>query len=210
MKLYNPSIVNAAFKYVINSCKKNSIDDSHSLKHSMDVYHTANKIYMRELNKNKFLVHQKNIIDVAAIVHDMCDKKYVNVEESIIEMNEFMKSYLNFNEINQVNNIIGTMSYSHIKQFGFPEHHAYQYSYNIVREADLLASYDIDRCIIYGMMRENLPYDKAVERAIEITTNRVLTYKKNNLFTTQYAINKSTELHSKCLQDLNNLRNFIS
>jgi len=155
-------------------------------------------------------MRQKNIIDVASIVHDMCDKKYVNVEESINDMNTFMKTYLNSNELQQVNNIITTMSYSHIKKHGFPDHNSYQYSYNIVREADLLASYDVDRCIIFGMMKENLPYNKAVKRAIDLTTNRVLTYKKDNLFTTDYAINKSAELHAKCVIDLNNLINFVS
>ena len=210
MKLYHPSIVNAAFQYVIKQCKKYSIDDSHALKHSMEVFHIANNIYSSECTKNKFLIRQKNIIDVASIVHDMCDKKYVNVDESIGEMNSFMKSYLNSNEMQQVNNIITTMSYSHIKKHGFPDHNSYQYAYNIVREADLLASYDVDRCIIYGMMKENLPYNKAVKRAIDLTTNRVLTYKKDNLFTTDYAINKSVELHAKCVIDLNNLINFVS
>lgn len=210
MKLYHPSIVNAAFQYVIKQCKKYSIDDSHALKHSMEVFHIANNIYSSECNKNKFLIRQKNIIDVASIVHDMCDKKYVNVDESISEMNTFMKTYLSSNEMQQVNNIITTMSYSHIKKYGFPDHNAYQHSYNIVREADLLASYDIDRCIIYGMMKEKIPYNLAVKRAIDMTTNRVLTYKKDNLFTTEYAINKSAELHAKCVIDLNNLINFVS
>ena len=44
MKLYHPSIVNAAFQYVIHQCKKYSIDDSHALKHSMEVFHIANNI----------------------------------------------------------------------------------------------------------------------------------------------------------------------
>ena len=209
MKLYHHTIVNAAFQYVINTSKKYCIDESHALKHSMEVFQSANKIYISECNKNRYLIKQKNIIDVASIVHDMCDKKYINVDDSIKEMNIYMKDHLNLNEMTMVNNIISTMSYSYTQQYGFPDHSAYQLSYDIVREADLLASYDIDRCIIYGMMQENIPYSKAVERAINITTSRTLTYKKKNLFKTEYAINKSTELHDKCVNDLNNLINFV-
>ena len=45
------------------------------------------------------------------------------------------------------------MSYSKVNKNGFPELGNYQLCYNIVREADLLASYNIDRCIIYQMIK---------------------------------------------------------
>ena len=48
-----------------------------------------------------------------------------------------------------IGDIIGSMSYSKVKKNGFPELGDYQTEYNIVREADLLAAYDIDRAIIY-------------------------------------------------------------
>jgi len=61
-----------------------------------------------------------------------------------------------------IGKIIGTMSYSKVKANGYPELGEYQLAYHIVREADLLAAYDIDRCIIYTMYRDNCEYNKAL------------------------------------------------
>jgi hypothetical protein len=49
------SIMNCAFQYVINTSKRYNIDESHALKHSMDVLHYSNKIYQSELTKNPYL-----------------------------------------------------------------------------------------------------------------------------------------------------------
>jgi HD superfamily phosphodiesterase len=205
MKLLHSNIINAAFQYVINTSKKHNIDESHALKHSMDVFHYANKIVHSEFPNNRFLEQHADIISVSAIVHDMCDKKYVNEANGIIEMDNFMKDYMNPHQLEMVTNIVSTMSYSTVKSNGYPNFEAYQLAYHIVREADLLTAYDIDRCIIYGMMKENLSYTTAVKRALALFENRVLKYRADNLFITDYSKRESLVLHNNCLQSMESL-----
>jgi hypothetical protein len=103
-------------------------------------------------------------------------------------------------------NIIGTMSYSKVKANGYPNLEKFQLAYHIVREADLLSAYDIDRCIIYGMYVEKLDYDKALKRAIELFESRILKYRSDNLFITQYSKIESFKLHKKAVKELEFLK----
>jgi HD superfamily phosphodiesterase len=202
MKLLHSNIVNVAFQYVINTSKKYNIDESHALKHSMDVFHYANKILLSELPNNRFLDKQTDIISASAIVHDMCDKKYVNEKAGMIELDHFMKDYMTLGQREMVTNIISTMSYSTVKSNGYPDLGAYQLAYHIVREADLLTAYDIDRCIIYGIMHEKLSYTTAVKRALDLFETRELKYRSDNLFITDYSKRESLILHNNCLQNM--------
>ena len=201
------NLINAAVQYVVYTSKKYNIDESHSLKHSIDVFHTANKIYNAEVKNYPYLSAQKNIIDVSALLHDMCDKKYVNQEQSITDMTEYMSPFIVKTEIDVVSQIISTMSYSTVKKNGYPVMGEYQMAYHIVREADLLTAYDSDRCIIYGMMRENLNYIDATKRAVELSKNRVLNYIPDNLFITEYSKEQSRTLHAECIKQLGVLKN---
>jgi HD superfamily phosphodiesterase len=197
-------ILDKAFQYVILTSKEYNIDESHSLKHSIEVLTYANNIYKSELINNPWLIEHHDIICVAAILHDMCDKKYMNENEGIIRMKLYMNDFISDNQLDIISQIIQTMSYSKVKINGFPRLNNYQLAYNIVREADLLAAYDIDRCIIYGMMVQKYVYTDAVIRAKELFINRVLKYIDDDLFFTSYAKNLSLELHTKAITILNN------
>ena len=210
MKLVNIStLLSVTFNYVIQTCKYLNIDESHGLKHSMDVLHFANKIYNNEQKKNLYLEEQKDIIYVSAIIHDMCDRKYIDEKVGLVNINNYMENYMDYDKLEVVNNIISKMSYSKTIKNGFPNLEKYQLAYHIVREADLLSGYDIERCIIYSMMVENLPYNEAVQRAMFIFEQRVLKYREDNLFVTDYSKNKSLELHKKALIDIENLSGFL-
>ena len=210
MKILNlSSIVNAAFNYVIYTSNKFGIDESHSLKHSMEVFHLANKIYDSEVIIHPYLLEQKEIISVSAIIHDMCDKKYMNEEFGITEMKSFMSNYLNSDDIEVVSKIVSTMSYSKVKLHGFPDLKNYQLAYHIVREADLLSAYDIDRCIIFGIMRENIEYTDSLFRAVNLFNDRVLKYRSDNLFITDFSKKYSKILHDNALKNTQNIQNMI-
>ena len=210
MKLAPSSqLINAAFKYVINASKQFNIDESHALKHSMDVFHTATQIYNSEIIRNPYLSTQQNIIGLSAILHDMCDKKYVDEHQSIDDMNMYMQPYITLGEMKMVNTIISTMSYSRVKKHGFPNIPEYQLAYHIVREADLLCAFDPDRCIMYGMMKENMSYVDATKRAIPYLENRVLQYIDDNLFVTDYSKAQSILLHKECNHKLDILQAIV-
>jgi len=200
------TMINHAFNYVILTSNKYNIDESHALKHSMEVLHFANKIYDSELYTNPILEEQKDIIFVSSILHDMCDKKYMNEQIGIQEMVNYMKDYLEIEHVDVISEIISTMSYSKVIKQGYPDLHEYQLAYHIVREADLLAAYDLDRCIIYQMMHDKCSYCESVPIAINLFYKRVLRYIENDLFITEYSKKKAAELHLKALEDIEKVK----
>ena len=127
-------------------------------------------------------------------------------EESGVEnMNKFMKDYISSEELIVVSDIIKTMSYSKVKINGYPDFKEHQPAYHIVREADLLAGYDLNRCIIYKMMRDKFSYTDAMLESKNLFETRVLNYRKAKLFITTYSKNKSLLLHKNALNDMEHL-----
>ena len=202
-------LINRGFRYVMETCDIHKIDESHALKHSMEVYNFAKKIYESELVKNSYLEEQQEIIYMTAIGHDMCDKKYMNETEGILKYQKYISEYIKPTDVEIIGKIIGTMSYSKVKINGYPDLKEYQLAYHIVREADLLSAYDIDRCVIYGMYVEKLEYDEAVKRAIELFESRVLKYRSDNLFITKYSKKESLKMHNNAKRNLDFLKKTV-
>ena len=144
-------LFNDLFAFVLLICSKYGIDESHDISHSMNILNYAYNIYETEIYINPGIKEQRNIILVSAILHDMCDKKYMNEEQGVENIKDFLQEKINNEEINAIVKIMQTMSYSKVKKDGFPELGIYQKAYHIVREADLLCAYDFDRCVIYDM-----------------------------------------------------------
>jgi HD superfamily phosphodiesterase len=203
------NLVNLGFNYVIETSFNYKIDESHALKHSMEVFGLAKKIYENEVIKNPYLEKQKEIIFMAAIGHDMCDKKYMDEKEGILKYKNYLQNHMNMCDIEIIGDIIERMSYSKVKVLGYPELGNYQLAYHIVREADLLSAYDIDRCIIYTMYRDNCSYSVALEIALKLFENRVLKMRKDKLFTTFYGKKESFKLHKKAKKDFDSLKNIF-
>ncbi len=207
MKLLNlVTIINQAFRFVIQTSSEYNIDESHALKHSIEVFNYANNIYESEVKKNPQLKSQREIISLAAIIHDMCDRKYLNESIGIINIQNYMSEYLPQKELDVVTDIIQTMSYSKVNKNGYPDFGKYQNAYHIVREADLLAAYDLDRCIIYSIMVNKCNYFDALKESKDLFERRVLNYRKDKLFVTSYGKNKSFMLHKKAINDLEKLK----
>jgi HD superfamily phosphodiesterase len=203
------SLITKLFNYVLLTCKKHNIDESHGLGHSMNVLNFAHCIYENEVRKNILLQNQEKIIYVSAILHDMCDNKYVDETYGITDINNFLDKKLSEEEICAVKNIISTMSYSKVKKNGFPDLGIYQHAYHIVREADLLTAYDFDRCMIYNMnKKEGNVYDAFCD-AYSLFEKRVLKHNDDNLFLTDYGRIKSVELHSYSLNRMNNWKTIM-
>jgi len=119
--------------------------------------------------------------------------------KGVADIKDNMSFVMTAEELDIVEKIITTMSYSKVKRYGYPELGKYQLAYHITREADLLAAYDIDRCIIFGMMVDGLVYNEAATRAETLFAERVLKYIDDGLFVTAYSVHKSFELHNKAL-----------
>lgn len=202
-------IIVKAFDLVMVLCQKFNIDESHALKHSMEVYNYALKIYESEVLINGYLEQQKDIIVVSAILHDTIDKKYVSEEIGIKEIREYMTPYINKEKLDIIFQIVTTMSYSTVKKNGFPSLNQYQLAYHIVREADLLAAYDIDRCVMYSMYAQNNNYSVALDLALALFENRVFKHRKDKLFITKFSKKLSLQLHKKAKKDIDILTRCI-
>lgn len=184
---------NDLFTFVLMISSKYNIDSSHSEKHSMDVLHFADENYRNQLKDFPYLEKQKNVIYTAAILHDMCDKKYMKQDEGIKEIEGFLKYSLNPEELYYTKRIIETMSYSTVKKNGYPDLGNYQLAYHVVRESDLLASYDFDRSMIYHMNKGN-NITESYHNALELFNNRVFNYNTDKLLWSNYSQQKSVFL----------------
>jgi HD superfamily phosphodiesterase len=203
------NLVNCAFNYVIKTSNIFKIDESHALKHSMDVYNIANKIYESEVEKFPYLEQQRDIIYTSAILHDMCDKKYMCEKSGSIMIKTYMADYLPSEKLEIIESIITRMSYSKVKVNGYPNLGEYQLAYHIVREADLLSAYDIDRCIIYGMYKDNIDYSISLERAIELFESRIFKYRTDKLFITNFSKKESLKLHKKAQHEIEIIKKIL-
>jgi HD superfamily phosphodiesterase len=205
------SLLNRLFHYVLLTTTKYGIDESHGLSHSMNILHFASKIYESEVFYKPHLIEQQKIIYVSAIMHDMCDKKYMNENEGIKEIENYLINDLNTNELSATKSIITTMSYSKVKKDGFPNLGVYQDAYHIVRESDLLTAYDFDRSMIYHM-KKTCDGDilKAFNNAEELFHNRVFQHNRDRLFLTEYSKKQSITLEKYGLQRINYWKKIIN
>jgi len=195
---------NTIFNFIKNTCKQFDIDESHGIKHSMEVFDFAYTILQSERKKNPDLLCKQKIIYTSALLHDMCDNKYMDEELGIKTIKQFLIKELEYNdaEIKAIIDIIGTMSYSKVKKNGFPDLGEYQIAYHIVREADLLAAYDIDRCIIYTMMKNNVNYEDAFIEAKILYYHRMGQHIEDELFTFDFSKKLAVELNAIGLQKI--------
>ena len=176
-------ILDQLFDFVVKTCAAYNIDESHGLGHSMKVYYYATEIMKMEPCEHEL------IVIVSAILHDMCDHKYIEEFVGMKRIHTFLEEQVKLDkeQITIILHIISTMSYSKVKEKGFPHLGKYQQAYHIVREADLLAAYDFDRCVIYQMMRKGESYTDSVKYANTLFENRVTKYASDGLLQTAYA-----------------------
>ena len=200
------NLFSSLFHYVLANVSKYNIDESHGLGHAMNCLYFSNQIFEMEVQENPALKEYENIIYVSAAIHDMCDKKYMDKEKGIENITKFVHGLRNDHpgilkneEPYVIKNIISTMSYSHIKKYGFPNLGKYQTAYNVVREADLLCAYDFDRCMLYNMHQLSGNIEESFDEAESLFHKRMFKHHDDGLYFTQYAKTnyQSMELQTK-------------
>ena len=184
-------LLNKIFQFVMYMTSKYNMDESHGIMHSMNVLNYAHDIYESELQKYPFLVDQQKIIYVSAALHDMCDRKYIDEDLGIKQIQDFLEDRMDQKEIDITKKIITTMSYSKVKKHGFPELGEYQPAYHIVREADLLSAYDFDRCMTYKMKQSNEDFENSFHDAKSLFEKRMFQHNNDGLFISDYSKRES-------------------
>ena len=203
---------NRLFRFIVNTCKQYTIDESHGLKHSMDVFKYSQRIMNSEAIRTPTLIDHKRIIYTTALLHDMCDKKYMDETIGLKRITDFLSTELNYNfsEIEVISRIISTMSYSKVKVSGFPEMKEYQLVYHIVREADLLTAYDIDRCIVFNMNKSDADYTTSVVDACKLYQHRMRKHIDDKLFVTETGLMIAKSLELDSLERLSELESLLT
>lgn len=202
-------ILSDLLRYVKLTSFKYNIDESHALGHSMKVLYNAHQIYHNNVHFYPVLKTQEPVIYTSAIIHDMCDKKYINQSEGAYYIEEFLSDKMDYEDIVFIKKIIETMSYSTVKKKGYPVLGKYQMAYHIVREADLLTSYDFDRSIIYHMYKTDGNFTQAYQNALELFENRIFKYQTDNLFITEYSKRKACQLEKEAIMQINTWKYII-
>jgi hypothetical protein len=164
----------------------------------MDVLLYSNKLYDEWLPKYPQLKNQEKVIYISAVLHDMCDKKYMVQDEGLRYIGEYLSktcsTLITPNEINLIKLIVSTMSYSKVKKDGFPNLGIYQQAYHIVRESDLLSAYDFDRSIIYHINKSSSSINLAYKNAEDLFEKRVFQHKNDGLLISDYSNNMHDQL----------------
>jgi hypothetical protein len=176
----------------------------------MSVLNYAYNNYETNLPNNTFLKDQERIILICALIHDLCDKKYMSETDGIKEIELFLDNKISKEEIDVTKQIISTMSYSTVKKNGFPILNQYQLAYHIVRESDLLSAIDFDRCMIYNMNKMDGNIIQAYDNSIKLFETRVFRHNEDGLYVTNYAKEMDLILKDNSIQRINNWKKIVN
>ncbi len=199
------------YNFIIATTRRLNIDETHGLRHAMDVYKYSQNIYNVEKNNTPLIIRDERLIYTSALLHDMCDHKYIKQEDGLEKIDKFLRENAYYrSEIETVKEIISTMSYSKIKVMGEPNHGENQIAFQIVRESDLLASYDVDRCVMYDMLKNDIRYENAFENAKGIFEKRMFKYLERKEIRTEEGKNIAKRLVKESKDRIEEIEKTIS
>jgi hypothetical protein len=202
---------NKLVSFILYQSQKLHIDESHSLHHALNTLDYAKQIYNAEFVNYPYLQKQQNIIYTSALLHDMCDSKYVdNNMDELDKINSFLlENQYHDSDVSTICKIIDSMSYSKVCKFGFPNLKEYQTAYHIVREADLLCGYDFNRAILFGIHQRNLSYTDSFYESKRIYQERIDNIVNKHMFVTAFGQSLSNELYKKELEKIECLEQML-
>lgn len=206
--------LNKIFKFITTTCNLYNIDESHGARHSLDILRTSKNILDEECRTYPFLYEKKHIVYTSALLHDMCDDKYFKNNEGNDKVFKFLEDndYPN-NDIEDIMRIINTMSYSKVKKYGYQfkenETDIFKKMYHIVREADLLCAYELERCLLYDLYTRNNDFTVSFKKANDLFQIRMFKHYDDDLFTTSYALREGKRMHNEAKNRIEEIEKMI-
>lgn len=192
------------YEFVDHMCKKYNIDQSHDLTHAKDCVGFAKLLLEPDAS-----AQEQMIVLYAAALHDTVDKKYVPVKDGCAQVRIFLYGIgLSDEDASVIINIISTMSYSYLKQRRFegktyPNHGQWMNAYHIVRHADLLCSYRVERCFLYQKhITPSMSDEMCWEEVTKLFEKRMMRYVMDNWIFLPKAIMLVGELFKQAAHDL--------
>ena len=206
------NFITQLLRFVALTSTKNKIDETHGLSHAIDVLNYSQKIFKTEVYEFPPLQRYEKVIYTSAVIHDMCDNKYVDEGTGMAEIDSFLdtKMKMTSQERSEVKDIISTMSYSKVIKEGFPKLGEHQRAYHVVREADLMSAYDFNRCMLYKMHSEmSGDIFSAFTDAENLFKNRVFKHKDDGLLVTRYGIDNHDRLSLQARMQIQDTRSML-
>jgi hypothetical protein len=195
------------YAFVEKCCDEQGIDDSHGLIHSKNTVKWA-ELLMNSLNVED--IQERKFIVFGAALHDMCDSKYIEVDKGQAIIYQWLLDTGWTPKLAEaLIKVIGSMSYTKLKQamekgeIVYPYHGKWQRAYHIIRHADLLDAYKVERCMLYNrhihpeMLREDAW--KVVSTLFE---NRVFNYVSDGWLFYPKALELVPELEKKAREEI--------
>jgi hypothetical protein len=144
-------------EFIKETCAEQNIDESHGYKHSVGTMFRAQAIIdtIRTITSE-----ERKMILYCAALHDLCDSKYTDVSIASLKIRVWLiwEDDWNTRDADALIHIITTMSYSKLKKLKeengvhtYPNHGKWQRAYHIARQADILESFIVARCVLYNM-----------------------------------------------------------
>ena len=190
-------MLNQVVDFIQKTCILFNIDDSHGLGHAIKTL-----LWSLRISKDmKLTFHESKVIQLSCLLHDMCDKKYMDEQFGVNRIRIFLTETVKEDPgvVERVIFIITTMSYSKVIKKGYPDFKgdpSTEMCYHIVRNSDLLESYDPERCIGYHVRCGGTRKDGII-RMFEIFEDRVLRLIDNGYINLELAKEFALELHIK-------------
>jgi len=209
------SLVPFVENFVKEKSQLYNIDLSHNLHHSQQVKELGFFIAEKDYHLNN---RQNEILYLACMLHDMCDPKYTPQVQAILDVSNFLvkKCCVSMLTHDAVMEIITSMSYNQVvKPDGtvqYPYWLATEKSgwgkvYHIVRESDLLTSYDLKRMVHYKCEKLQFAYSSDILQDVLDTVDvRMSKLIEKNLFISPTAKRIASKWHHElCHEILPNL-----
>jgi hypothetical protein len=192
--------------FIKETCRLYNIDDSHGLNHSLETLKWS-LLITKDHTLNS---EQSTIIKLSCLLHDMCDKKYMNESEGVERIIYFLNYVIHIDKeiVDKVVFIITNMSYSKVIKCGYPDFNldsSLEYCYHVVRNSDLLGSYDPERCIQY-QIRCGGTRKEGITKMLELFANRVLTQLDAGYINLESAKKYAIGLQERALSILTNYK----
>lgn len=190
------------FQFIESECNRFNIDESHGLIHSKRCMY-----YVELMFEDKNLTDDEKIVAIySAALHDLCDKKYVQIFDSITHIRDWLwLNMLKEEMVEAILSIIQTMSYSYLNQRRYengsqwyPDHGKWTKSYHLARNADLLEGYEVGRCYLYSKrIYPEWKDDQIWKRVEDFFDRRIYKYLSDGWITDPYAIKFAPLLEEK-------------
>jgi hypothetical protein len=189
------------FEFIESQCNRFNIDKSHGIIHSKRCMSLVESMFTDNLTDD-----EKIVALYSAALHDLCDKKYVQLSESITTIRDWLwLNMLKEEMVEAILSIIQTMSYSYLDQRRYenglqwyPDHGKWNKSYHLARNADLLEGYEVGRCYLYTKhIYPNWKEEQVWKRVEDFFDRRMFNYLSDGWLTEPYAIKLAPFLEDK-------------